>query len=171
MNDNMELYDILLCIENIKYPHTSDHIRNTVISKITSIGLNDKVKIAVTNSSFNMVKAIREWEDVERVPCSAHTLQLYVTKALSSANQDLSNLNLSELTSDKETDETTIHIPLKILRTINECNTRWESNNEAKKDYKILKNRVLKYWEWDLLDHLIKLFQPIEEATEWLSGQ
>ncbi|CAG8541197.1 1143_t:CDS:1, partial [Cetraspora pellucida] len=39
------------------------------------------------------------------------------------ANQDLSNPNSSNLTLNKETDESTTYIPLKILKTINECNT------------------------------------------------
>ena len=29
-----------------------------------------------------MVKAIRDWDNVDRVPCSAHTLQLCVAKGL-----------------------------------------------------------------------------------------
>jgi len=62
LNDEMKLYDILICIEPIKYPHTGDHIREIIISKITSLGLNDKVKVVVTDSGSNMVKAIREWE-------------------------------------------------------------------------------------------------------------
>ncbi|CAG8691931.1 16253_t:CDS:2, partial [Dentiscutata heterogama] len=32
-------------------------------------------------------------------------------------------------------------------------------------------DEFLKSWEWDLLDQLIELFRPIEEAMEWLSGQ
>ncbi|CAG8740254.1 7736_t:CDS:2, partial [Gigaspora rosea] len=59
--------------------------------------------------------------------------------------------------------EAAIYVPLKIVRTINE-----KTNKEAKKDHKILKKRFLKYWEWDLLNHLLELFKPIEEATEWL---
>ncbi|CAG8811726.1 12212_t:CDS:1, partial [Gigaspora rosea] len=84
-----------------------------------------------------------------------------------STDQNPSNINSSNLTSNKETDEVTIYTPLKILRTINECNTRWgsslaswkrlkelkdpikhvifnlslENNKEAKKDHKILTKR------------------------------
>ncbi|CAG8686845.1 9811_t:CDS:2, partial [Dentiscutata heterogama] len=113
-----------------------------------------------------------------------------VQDSSASTDQDLSNLN-------SEIDEATTYTPLKILQTINEYNTRWgsslaswkrlkelkgpiqhvifklslETSKEAKKDYEILKKRFLKYWEWDLLDHLIDLFKPIEEATEWLGGQ
>lgn len=85
--------------------------------------------------------------------------------------------------------------PLKILRTINDVKTRWESSlaswkrlqvlkdpikrvllnlcleNEFKKDYEKLKTRILLDYEWILLKKLIVLFKPIEEATEWLGGQ
>ena len=50
-------------------------------------------------------------------------------------------------------------------------NLSLKDNYEAKKDYKKLKNRYLKDYEWDLLNKLIKIFKPIEEATEWLGGQ
>ncbi|RIB26546.1 hypothetical protein C2G38_2163077 [Gigaspora rosea] len=112
-------------------------------------------------------------------------------------DQGPSNPNLSDLTSDNKIGEAAIYVPLKIVRTINECNTRWESSlaswkylkelkdsikylifklsletsKEAKKDHEILKKRFLKYWEWDLLNRLLELFKPVEEATEWLGGQ
>ena len=110
-------------------------------------------------------------------------------------NQQILNLdNPTSSTLDQEVEYT----PLRILRTINECPTRWGSalaswkrlyelkdpikrvilnlsleidNKEAKKDYKELRDRNLKSWEWDLLNQLIKLFKPIEDATEWLGGQ
>ena len=50
-------------------------------------------------------------------------------------------------------------------------NLSLEDNYEAKKDYKKLKNRYLKDYEWDLLNKLIEIFKPIEEAIEWLGGQ
>jgi hypothetical protein len=75
----MELYDILLCVEPIKYPHTGDHIRNTIVDKLKSLGLDNKVKFAITDNGSNMVKAIREWNGI---PCSAHTLQLCVIRGL-----------------------------------------------------------------------------------------
>ncbi|CAG8663901.1 12790_t:CDS:2, partial [Racocetra fulgida] len=82
LNDKIELYDILVCIESIKYPHTGNNIHTTIISKLTLLDLNDKVKIVVSDNGSNVVKAIHEWEGTERIPCSAHSLQLCVVKAL-----------------------------------------------------------------------------------------
>ncbi|CAG8742238.1 12841_t:CDS:2 [Gigaspora margarita] len=56
VNNYIELYNILICIEPFKYPHTSDHIHNTIISKITFLDLINKVKVAVTNSALQKIK-------------------------------------------------------------------------------------------------------------------
>ena len=62
LTDKMELRDILLCIEQIKYPHTGDHIRETIKIKLYEFNLIDKITAAITDNGSNMVKAIRkEW--------------------------------------------------------------------------------------------------------------
>ncbi|CAG8444462.1 10122_t:CDS:2 [Rhizophagus irregularis] len=50
--DQMELRDIPLCIEPIKYPHT-----------VKEFNLINKITTAITDNGCNMVKAIQEWED------------------------------------------------------------------------------------------------------------
>ena len=77
---------ILVCVEQINYPHISDNILQTTIAKLKLLGLGNKVKTAITDNSSNMVKAIREWDDIDRIPCSAHTLQLCVIKGLKRLN-------------------------------------------------------------------------------------
>src|SRR6266511_4684372 len=230
LTEKMELYDVLICVEQINYPHTSNNIRQTIIAKLELLGLESKVKTAITDNCSNMVKAIREWDDVDRVPCSAHTLQLCVMKGLEKIklhikrfkklilffNSPKQNERLEEAQRElairhEEQREISQDLPnlvqineqevqqgpLRILRTINDVKTRWgsslaswkrlqelknpikrvilnlslEDNYEAKKDYKKLKNRYLKDYEWDLLNRLIEIFKPIEEATEWLGGQ
>ena len=80
--EEMKLCDILICVEQINYPLTGDNIRQTIITKLELLGLDSKVKTAITDNCSNMVKAIREWDSVDRVPCSAHTLQLCVIRGL-----------------------------------------------------------------------------------------
>ena len=46
-----------------------------------------------------------------------------------------------------------------------------ETDLSSKKDYRQLEERMLNAYEWDLLDRLIELFKPIEDATEFLGGQ
>lgn len=82
LTQEMKLCDILVCVEQISYPHTGEHIRRTIQDKLKVLGLEKKVIIAVTDNGSNMVKAIKEWDGVGRVACSAHTLQLCVLKGL-----------------------------------------------------------------------------------------
>ncbi len=56
LTEKMELIDILICVESINYPHTGNNIRQTI-----------------------------KWDDVDHIPCSAHTLQLCVIKGLEKA--------------------------------------------------------------------------------------
>ena len=86
---------------------------------------------------------------------------------------------------------------LHLLRTITEVPTRWDSalaswqrlrklkpaiirvlfnlsienDSQSKKDYKQLEKLMLEDYEWDLLNKLIELLKPIEDATEFLGGQ
>ncbi|RIA88556.1 hypothetical protein C1645_826197 [Glomus cerebriforme] len=46
----MELRDILLCVEQIKYPHTSDHIRETIKNKLEEFNLIDKITTVITDN-------------------------------------------------------------------------------------------------------------------------
>ncbi|CAB4418208.1 unnamed protein product [Rhizophagus irregularis] len=50
LTPNMELYDILICIDLIKYSHTAKNIRSALVKKIQELHLNDKVKHAVTDN-------------------------------------------------------------------------------------------------------------------------
>jgi len=225
LTEKMELRDILICVEPIRYPHTGNNICQAIISKLELLGLEDKVNIAITDNGSNMVKAIREWDGVDRVPCSAHTLQLcvkrglekvqYYTKRFKKLSQFFNSPKQNErleaaqrelaLGNDTQPADNSSLLgstqsgqsSLKILRIINDVKTRWgsslaswkrlqqlkssinrvilnlclENNNEAKKDYDRLKKLNLSNYEWNLLDKLIKVFEPIEEATEWLGGQ
>ena len=46
-----------------------------------------------------------------------------------------------------------------------------ENDFQSKKDYKQLEKLMLEDYEWDLLNKLIELLKPIEDATEFLGGQ
>jgi hypothetical protein len=82
LTQEMKLCDILICVDQISYLHTREHIRKTIQDKLKVLGLEKKIIIAITDNGSNMVKAIEEWNSVERVACSAHTLQLCVLKGL-----------------------------------------------------------------------------------------
>ena len=87
LTEQMELRDILICVESIRYPYTGSHIRETIQIKLNEFNLTDKITTVITDNGANMVKAIKEWEGVDRIPCSAHTLQLCVIKGLKKAKK------------------------------------------------------------------------------------
>ncbi|CAI2182989.1 18838_t:CDS:2, partial [Funneliformis geosporum] len=60
--ENMELYDILICVTSINYPHNSNNIRQTILTKLQLLGLDSKVNVAITNNGSNMIKAIHKWD-------------------------------------------------------------------------------------------------------------
>jgi len=231
LTDQMELRDILLCVESIKYPHTGSHIRETIKVKLKEFNLINKITSVITDNGSNMIKAIQEWEGVERIPCSAHTLQLCVIKGLKKATDYIDrfkklNIFFSSPKQNEKLEEAQAELNAKfekqyysqnqlsnenqdenqnemqefqphILRTITEVPTRWgsalaswrrlrklkpaikrvlvnlstETDYQSKKDYKQLQERMLNTYEWDLLEKLIELFKPIEDATEFLGGQ
>ncbi|GBB99410.1 hypothetical protein RclHR1_03510004 [Rhizophagus clarus] len=199
LTPNMELYDILICIDLIKYPHTAENIRLALVKKIQELHLNDKVKHAVTDNGANVVKAIREWDGVDRIACTSHTLQRAQIE-IANLNKEITRQTLTSSDRELQDSNEPINIPggsLQILRTIADCKTRWgstlaswkrllelkeaikrtlvtlrlDSNSSAIKDWKKLRKRYLKDCEWKLLEELCKLFQPIERATTFLGGE
>ena len=83
------------------------------------------------NSFFNSPKQNEKLEEAQRQLLLRYEdieVDQNVPDSSVLTDQNPSNINSSNLTSNKETDEVTIYTPLKILRTINECNTRWGSS-------------------------------------------
>ncbi|CAJ0836573.1 13196_t:CDS:2, partial [Entrophospora sp. SA101] len=46
----------------------------------------------------------------------------------------------------------------------------YEANNDSKKDARCLKQCLLQDYEWDLLEKVLLLLKPFEEATTFFSG-
>ncbi len=75
---DFEIYDVILAIEKIEYPHTGEQIKEYLNEKIEEFGLTEKIVCVITNNEANMKKAIKIWDNVECLFCSAHTFQLTV---------------------------------------------------------------------------------------------
>src|SRR6266498_4855564 len=67
---DFEIYDVILAVEKMEYPHTSERIKEYLNKKIEEFELTGKIVCAITNNRANMKKAIRIWDNVKRLPCS-----------------------------------------------------------------------------------------------------
>ena len=86
LTDNFEPIEVLLNLVHVPYPHTGVIIRDLLENEVRKWELNWKLAAITTDNGSNMVSALRllkESLEVERIPCSAHTFQLCVKKALS----------------------------------------------------------------------------------------
>ncbi len=81
MSSDFKVYDCLLCMEHMQYPHSGENILTFLKKKVSEFGLNEKVTCVITDNGSNMVCAINLWDDVEHLSCAAHTLQLSINHA------------------------------------------------------------------------------------------
>src|SRR6185436_5822585 len=58
LNENFELHEQVLLVEYVRYPHTSAHISDTILSILDEWGIRDKTFIITTDNGSNMKKAI-----------------------------------------------------------------------------------------------------------------
>ncbi len=86
LDPEFQLHEIVLSVQYVPYPHTANHIGDTLLTILDEWGLRDKVFMVTTDNSSNMRKAIQDLELVANnimwQPCAAHTLQLVVGKGL-----------------------------------------------------------------------------------------
>jgi hypothetical protein len=80
-----ELHEAILAIKYLQYPHTGDTIVECLNKIIHDWNLDGKVFTITTDNGSNMVKAgklLKNYKNITRFPCAAHTLQLVVGKGL-----------------------------------------------------------------------------------------
>jgi hypothetical protein len=86
LDSEFQLHEIILSVQYIPYPHTAEHIEDTLLTILDEWELRDKVFIVTTDNGSNMRKAIKDLElitdNIMWQPCMAHTLQLVVGKGL-----------------------------------------------------------------------------------------
>ncbi|GBB91767.1 hypothetical protein RclHR1_19140001 [Rhizophagus clarus] len=86
LDKNFTLHEIILTIEYVRYPHTSENISDTLFYILDEWDLREKVHIIVTDNGANIKKAIKDIgtisKNIKWQSCAAHTLQLIVGKEL-----------------------------------------------------------------------------------------
>ncbi|GES92535.1 zinc finger BED domain-containing protein 1-like [Rhizophagus clarus] len=83
--NSFQLYETTLAIQYLPYPHTANNIVELLNQIIYNWKLDEKVLTITIDNASNMVLVGQLMEDVIRLPCTAHTLQLIMGKGLISA--------------------------------------------------------------------------------------
>ena len=86
MSEDFKVYDCLLFMECMPYPHTGTNIVSFLKKKVVEFGLKGKITCVVTDNGSNMVNAINQWDDVDHLPCAAYILQLSINHAFQKTN-------------------------------------------------------------------------------------
>ena len=85
LNNTFDLHEFTLDIAYIRYPHTSNHILETLEDVLAKWKIRDMVFTITTDSGSNVKKAIQDMEEVNWLRCTAHTLHLVVGKGMKPA--------------------------------------------------------------------------------------
>jgi len=86
LDENFQLHELVLTVTYVRYPHTADHISDTLLELLDLWMLREKVNVITTDNGANMKRAIKDMSEISHnitwQPCTAHTLQLVVGKGL-----------------------------------------------------------------------------------------
>ncbi|GET51481.1 zinc finger BED domain-containing protein 1-like [Rhizophagus irregularis DAOM 181602=DAOM 197198] len=131
----------------VKYPHTSQHILETLEEILKEWKIRELVFTATTDNSSNVKKAILDMKNVNCLRCTAYILQLVVGKGMKSAENPE---KISEY-----------------LHVISDSPTRWNSSYLAWQRLLKLKNHII------MLINTLTTKNDLDskkEATELLGG-
>ncbi|GBC29861.2 zinc finger BED domain-containing protein 1-like [Rhizophagus irregularis DAOM 181602=DAOM 197198] len=208
ITSNFEIKDTMLENKYVSSPHTSEIIANELHQCIETWNLKNHVTSITTDNGSNMVAIFpflnqkNGCENIQRLPCTVHTLQLAIGKGLASVEILVARarrlINFFQYQKQVERlEQVQRKLGYKdILRCIQDVSTRWNSSyyawdrlfflkdaiiqlqtdlststdREIKKDGNRLKKLLLNDDEWELLDQLVDLLMPFEEATREFSG-
>jgi hypothetical protein len=84
LNKSFKLCEFTLDIAYIRYPHTANHIRETLENILSDWDIREKIFTITTDNASNMKKCVKDME-INQLGCSAHTLQLVVGKGMKPA--------------------------------------------------------------------------------------
>jgi hypothetical protein len=60
LDKDFVIHDVILTVEYIRYPHTAQHISETLFAILDEWNLRDKTYTIVTDNGANMKKAIKD---------------------------------------------------------------------------------------------------------------
>jgi hypothetical protein len=85
LDQKFELRELTLDISYVKYPHTGEHIQDTLENVLAKWEIQDLIYTITTDSRSNIKKAILNMENIKWLGCTSHTLQLVIKKGMKPA--------------------------------------------------------------------------------------
>ena len=82
LDDTFNLREFTLDIAYIRYPHTANHIIETLEQVLDEWEIRELVFTITTDNGSNVKKAIQDMEGINWLGCTAHTLQLVIGKGM-----------------------------------------------------------------------------------------
>ena len=182
-----------LCLQTLEVPqdHTANSLHNVLLSMFKDWNISTKMFAATTDNGHNIMNAI-ELLTLEHFPCLAHILQLAIKKAYNLPKVHTTIARCKKLVEhfNKSTKETyklrekQKMLELKEHKLIQDCPTRWGSTLSMLKRVSeqqaaiaavLIEGKVQHLMpegeEWSIIDELIKILEPFQEATEVMSTE
>jgi len=82
IDSKFTLHEITLTVNYVRYPHTAEHITESLEEILEDWKLREKVFVITTDNAANMKKAVSNMNAIQWQGCDAHTLQLIIGKGL-----------------------------------------------------------------------------------------
>src|SRR6185369_3407089 len=140
LNSNFEPQEALLSLQHVPFPHTAEVIYDIFKETILEWKLENKVTCITTDNGSNIIKAtqiLQSNSSINRLLCSAHTLNLVVTNALKSnlliqifilrVKRLVNFFSTPKQTENLHNEQVILNFP-KTYRVIKDVSTRWNSS-------------------------------------------
>ena len=194
ISPEMQMRHHTLCTQEISVAHSAENLADEIGRILEDWGLSEKLYGATTDNARNIRNAVVDIMQVMHLGCVGHTLQLSVHKAfvLTPVARLIGKVKKLVEHFRKSTKETyalrekqaLLQIPEHEL--VQQCDTRWNSTLymlQRVRDLQpalcavLMENKEKHICalfpdgaEWDLLEELVSILQPFEEATKAMSG-
>ena len=197
INENWDLNSYLLEVAEMTESHTADNLSDRIERIISNWSLQNRVSAVVHDNAANIVAAMRNI-DVRSITCSAHNLQLGITKGLkdvtiseiiSKASAVVGHFNHStKAAGELEKKQKQLNLP--VHRLIKCVSTRWNSvflmferlieqkaaiaaviNDSTVTQAKKAASLEINQHEWQNMADLVKILRPLQVATTTLCSE
>lgn len=87
LDQQYNLCEITLTLSHVRYPHTSENIKDSIEEILDKWDLRSKVYSITTDNGSNVKKCVKNMNGIEWHACASHTLQLIIGKGLMPAKK------------------------------------------------------------------------------------